>query len=209
MKITKSNILRFSLIASSALIAACTPDEEVFHDNSKVDPAIVDSVSICPNQKYLIADGNAQIEMQPTVYTTSGTQVPDTRVDDDWIEYITDTPGVTAGRKISINDASLAGQTVTVRARIKTTGKTSEPITFSVLAPKKEQYADERNIPVIFHVLQTSDDINNYGGEFKLERIEMQMKRLNNMFSGAISQNPVGVNSNIKFVMAEFTPTGF
>lgn len=208
MKITKSNILRFSLIASSALIAACTPDEEVFHDNSKVDPAIVDSVSICPNQKYLIADGNAQIEMQPTVYTTSGTQVPDTRVDDDWIEYITDTQGVTAGRKISISDASLAGQTVTVRARIKTTGKTSEPITFSVLAPKKEQYADERNIPVIFHVLQTSDDINNYGGEFKLERIEMQLKRLNNMFNGAISQNPVGVNSNIKFVMAVYDQYG-
>ena len=200
--------MQTAFFVSAALLAACTPDEEVFYDNSKVDPAIIDSVSICPNQKYLIADGNAQIEMQPTVYTTSGTEVPDARVDDDWIEYVSDVPGITAGRTISVSDASLAGTTVTVRAKIKSTGKTSEPITFTVIASKKEQYAEVRTIPVIFHVLQTSDDIDNYGGEFKQERLEMQLKRLNNMFSGAISQNPVGVNANIKFVMAEYDQYG-
>ncbi len=204
----KTKILSICFIASAVLLAACTPDDEVFHDNSHVDPAIVDSVSIRPNQKYLIADGNAQIELQPTVYTTSGTQVPDTRVDDDWIEYTTDTPGVTAGRTISVNNASLAGTTITVRAKIKRTGKTSEPVTFTVIASKKEQYADVRTIPVIFHVLQTKDDIDNYGGEFKLERIEMQLKRINNMLSGAISQNPVGVNSNIQLVMATYDQYG-
>ncbi len=197
-----------AVIASASLYVACTPDAEVFHDNSHIDPAIVDSVSICPNQKYLIADGNAQIELQPTVYTTSGTQVPNTRIDDDWIEYTSDTPGVTAGRTISISDASIAGKQVTVKAKIKTTGKTSEPITFTVVAPKKEQYADVRNIPVIFHILQTKDDIDNYGGEFKLERIEMQLKRINNMLSGAISKNPVGVNSNIQLVMAVYDQYG-
>ncbi len=134
--------------------------------------------------------------------------MPNTRIDDDWIEYTTDTPGVTAGRTISISDASLTGKQVTVKAKIKTTGKTSEPITFTVVAPKKEQYADVRNIPVIFHILQTKDDIDNYGGEFKLERIEMQLKRINNMLSGAISKNPVGVNSNIQLVMAVYDQYG-
>lgn len=208
MKVKKSIIRNISLVSVALLATACSPDEEIFHDNSKVDPAIVDAVTIMPNQKRLIADGNAQIELQPTVFTKSGTQVPDTRVDDDWIEYTSDTPGVVAGRVISIADASLVGKTVTVKARVKTTGKESDPVSFSVIASKKDQFANELVIPVVFHILQTKDDIDNYGGEFKLERIEMQLKRLNNMFSGAVSHNPVGVNTNIKFEMAQYDQYG-
>ena len=208
MKVKKSIIRNISLVSVALLATACSPDEEIFHDNSKVDPAIVDAVTIMPNQKRLIADGNAQIELQPTVFTKSGTQVPDTRVDDDWIEYTSDTPGVVAGRVISIADASLVGKTVTVKARVKTTGKESDPVSFSVIASKKDQFANELVIPVVFHILQTKDDIDNYGGEFKLERIEMQLKRLNNMFSGAVSHNAVGVNTNIRFEMAQYDQYG-
>lgn len=208
MKAIKSIIRNISFAVVALLVTACSPDAEVFHDNSKVDPAIVDAVTIMPNQKRLIADGNAQIELQPTVYTKSGTKVPDSRVDDDWIEYISDTPGVVAGRVISVTDASLVGKTVTVKARIKTTGKESDPVSFSIIASKKNEFANERVIPVVFHVLQTKDDIDNYGGEFKLERVEMQLKRLNNMFSGAVSHNPVGVNTNIKFEMAQYDQYG-
>lgn len=208
MKVKKSIIRNISLVSVALLATACSPDEEIFHDSSKVDPAIVDAVTIMPNQKRLIADGNAQIELQPTVFTKSGTQVPDTRVDDDWIEYTSDTPGVVAGRVISIADASLVGKTVTVKARVKTTGKESDPVSFSVIASKKDQFANELVIPVVFHILQTKDDIDNYGGEFKLERIEMQLKRLNNMFSGAVSHNPVGVNTNIRFEMAQYDQYG-
>ncbi len=208
MKVKKSIIRNISLVSVALLATACSPDEEIFHDNSKVDPAIVDAVTIMPNQKRLIADGNAQIELQPTVFTKSGTQVPDTRVADDWIEYTSDTPGVVAGRVISIADASLVGKTVTVKARVKTTGKESDPVSFSVIASKKDQFANELVIPVVFHILQTKDDIDNYGGEFKLERIEMQLKRLNNMFSGAVSHNPVGVNTNIRFEMAQYDQYG-
>ena len=203
MKAIRSIIRNISFAITALLATACSPDAEVFHDNSKVDPAIVDSVTITPNQKRLIADGNAQIELQPTVYTKSGTKVPDTRVDDDWIEYVSDTPGVMAGRVISVSDASLVGKTVTVKARVKTTGKESAPVSFTIIASKKELV-----IPVVFHVLQTKDDIDNYGGEFKLERIEMQLKRLNNMFSGAVSHNPVGVNANIRFEMAQYDQYG-
>lgn len=208
MKAIKSIIRNISFAVVALLVTACSPDAEVFHDNSKVDPAIVDAVTIMPNQKRLIADGNAQIELQPTVYTKSGTKVPDSRVDDDWIEYISDTPGVVAGRVISVTDASLVGKTVTVKARIKTTGKESDPVSFSIIASKKNEFANELVIPVVFHVLQTKDDIDNYGGEFKLERVEMQLKRLNNMFSGAVSHNPVGVNTNIKFEMAQYDQYG-
>lgn len=208
MKAIKSIIRNISFAVVALLVTACSPDAEVFHDNSKVDPAIVDSVVIMPNQKRLIADGNAQIELQPTVYTKSGTLVPDTRVDDDWIDYVSDTPGVVAGRVISVSDASLVGKTVTVRARVKTTGKESAPVSFSIIASRKDEFANEIVIPVVFHILQTKDDIDNYGGEFKLERVEMQLKRLNNMFSGAVSHNPVGVNSNIRFVMAQYDQYG-
>lgn len=208
MKAIKSIIRNISFAVVALLATACSPDAEVFHDNSKVDPAIVDSVTIMPNQKRLIADGNAQIELQPTVYTKSGTKVPDTRVDDDWIEYISDTPGVVVGRVISVSDASLVGKTVTVRARVKSTGKESVPVSFSIIASRKDQFANELVIPVVFHILQTKDDIDNYGGEFKQERIEMQLKRLNNMFSGAVSHNPVGVNTNIRFEMAQYDQYG-
>ena len=208
MKAIKSIIRNISFAVVALLVTACSPDAEVFHDNSKVDPAIVDAVTIMPNQKRLIADGNAQIELQPTVYTKSGTKVPDSRVDDDWIEYISDTPGVVAGRVISVTDASLVGKTVTVKARVKTTGKESDPVSFSIIASKKNEFANELVIPVVFHILQTKDDIDNYGGEFKLERVEMQLKRLNNMFSGAVSHNPVGVNTNIKFEMAQYDQYG-
>ena len=198
-----------ALAAAAVLLAAsCTPDEETFHDNSKVDASLIDSVAIVPNQKVLIADGNAQIELQPTVFTKSGVQVPDARVDDSWIEYTCDTPGVTAARTVSVSDAALVGRTLTVTARIKSTGKMSEPVSFTVIASRRQEYAQELTIPVVFHVMQTKDDIDNYGGEFKLERIETQLKRLNNMFSGAISHNPVGVDSNIRFVMAEYDPYG-
>lgn len=208
MKAIKSIIRNISFAVVALLVTACSPDAEVFHDNSKVDPAIVDAVTIMPNQKRLIADGNAQIELQPTVYTKSGTKVPDSRVDDDWIEYISDTPGVVAGRVISVTNASLVGKTVTVKARVKTTGKESDPVSFSIIASKKNEFANELVIPVVFHILQTKDDIDNYGGEFKLERVEMQLKRLNNMFSGAVSHNPVGVNTNIKFEMAQYDQYG-
>ena len=208
MKAIKSIIRNISFASAALLATACSPDAEVGHDNNEVDPAIVDAVTIMPNQKQLVADGNAQIELQPTVYTKSGTKVPDTRVDDDWIEYVSDTPGVVAGRAISIADASLVGKTVTVKARVKTTGKESAPVSFSVIASRKDQFATELVIPVVFHILQTKDDIDNYGGEFKLERVEMQLKRLNNMFSGAVSHNPVGVNTNIRFEMAQYDQYG-
>lgn len=207
MKMKKHTL--YSAIAAVALmIGGCTPDDEVFHDNSVVDPSILDYATIIPNQKKLIADGNAQIEFYPTFYTTTGRTVPDTRVDDNWLEFTVDVGGIEAGRYISVSDASLVDRTVTVSARVRQTGKESNPVSFQIIASKKEQYADVMTVPVVFHVLQTKDDIDNYGGEFKQERIEMQLKRLNNMFSGLISKNPVGVNSNIVFAMAEYDQYG-
>lgn len=204
----KSKIFLITIATVAMEFMACTPEDEVFHDNSIIDPSIIDSVSIIPNQKFLIVDGNAQIELRPIVYTKSGMQVPDTRLDSSWIEYMSDVPGVKAGRVITVSDATLAGKTVTVKARVKRTGKESSPVKFTLIDAKKERYAEKLTIPVIFHVLQTTNDIDNYGGEFKFERIKMQLKRLNNMFSGVVSKNPVGVNTNIEFVMALYDQYG-
>lgn len=205
MRITiKSTIL----LAAAALLSACSPDDETYVDNTDMDISVVDHVKLLPNQKMVLADGRAQMELYPCLYTKNDEQIPESRVKDEWLEYISETSGVTVGRYFSTDNTALIGKTITARLRIKGTDIESDPVRFTVADPKKAEYAASRTIPVVFHVIQTKEEVEYYGGEYKQERIGQQLQRLNNMLSAAVSNNPVGVNTNIQLVMAVYDPNG-
>lgn len=193
---------------ASIMMFACTPDDETYVDNTDMDVSVVDHISLMPNQKMVLADGHAQLELYPLLYTKDGDQIPESRVKDEWLEYVSETAGVTVSRYFSTTDASLVGKTISARLRIKGTNIESESVTFTVADPETAEYASTITIPVIFHVIQTKEEVEYYGGEYKEERIDMQLQRLNNMLSAAVSTNPVGVNSNIQLVMATYDPSG-
>lgn len=193
---------------ASIMMFACSPDDETYVDNTDMDVSVIDHISLMPNQKTVLADGHAQIELYPALYNEDGDQIPDSRVKDEWLEYVSETSGVTVSRYFSTSDASLVGKTISAKLRIKGTNIESETVSFTVSDPEKSEYSLQITIPVIFHVIQTKEEVEYYGGEYKEERIDMQFKRLNNMLSAAVSTNPVGVNSNIQLVLATYDPNG-
>ncbi|MDE6451767.1 MAG: hypothetical protein K2L23_05675, partial [Odoribacter sp.] len=100
------------------------------------------------------------------------------------------------------------GQTVTARLKIKGTSLESKPVTFRIAAPLEKEYTSEIKIPVIFHIVQTTEDIESFGGAYKQEQIEMLLKKLNRMFDGSTTNNPVGVNTHIRLEPALYDPYG-
>lgn len=198
----------YTTLLAGALMLACSPDSQTYHDNSVMDISSVDHVELLPNQKILLANGTAKLELYPCLYTEEGNQIPDDRVNDDWLEYVSETSGVSLSRYFSTTDKSLVGKTVTGKLRIKGTTIESETVSFTIEDPKESQYADAIKVPVIFHIVQTREDIESFGGAYKEEQIQSQLKRLNNMFNGSVSENPVGVNSHIEFALAEYDQYG-
>lgn len=195
------------LILGLQLILCCSPDDYTYYDNENVDISTIDSVVLKPNQKILIADGYAQLDLRPVVFNKQGFQIPDSRVKEEWLEY-TSPSGVTLSRYFSSSNGALIGQTITTQVKIKGTNIESQPFSFQVVAPLDPEYTTEITIPVIFHVIQTNEDIESYGGNYSREKIELQLEKLNNLFSGTSSVNPIGVNTHIRFQMAQYDQYG-
>ena len=62
--------------------------------------------------------------------------------------------------------------------------------------------------PWVFHLVQSNNDIIEYGGEIPQERINLLLDKINNTFSGAVSQNAMGVDTKIRFKAALYDPSG-
>ena len=101
------------------LLFGCTPDDETYRDNRIMDVSSVDSVALVANHVMVLADGHAQLELYPRLFTREGNQIPDERVNNEWLEYVSES-GLALSRYFSTADAALIGQTVT--ARLKNTG---------------------------------------------------------------------------------------
>ena len=204
----KKNISRFiAILLGLQLGTACTPEDYTYTNNEIVDPTTIDSVALIPNQHMLIADGYAQLDLRPVLFNKQRFRIPDSRIQEEWLEYITPS-GQPISRHFSTSEASLIGQTITTQVRVKGTDIISQPVSFQIVAPLEEKYMTPITIPVIFHVIQTTEDIESYGGPYSQEKIELLLQKLNHLFEGSASVNPVGVNTHIHFKMAEYDPDG-
>ena len=202
------NLLKYTVVfLGIQLLWSCSPDNYTYHSNEDVDVSTIGKVILKPNHTLLVADGKAQLDLRPVVYTTEGYQIPDERVKEEWLEY-TANPTLTLQRHFSTSESSLIGQEVSVKVKIKGTNVESEPVGFQVVAPLDSKYTTEIRIPVIFHVIQTMDDVEKYGGIYTADRIQLLLNKLNNVFSGEASVNPVGVNTHIRFEYARYDPKG-
>lgn len=203
-------LLTYMVAALTAwLSVACVPDKMEYHDNTHLDVSVVDRVELWPNQKIVLADGHAQLDLYPRLFTKDNLQIPDSRVNEEWLEYVPVTPGIQmTGRYFYTSDASLIGKEIKVKLSIKGTSLESDTVSFTVADPQASAYASDIRIPVVFHIIQTKEDVELYGGEYKQERVQMQLNRLNNMLNASVSNNPVGVNSHIRLEMAASDPNG-
>lgn len=85
-------------------------------------------------------------------------------MDHSQIEYYTSS-GESLQKMFSTSDKSLIGQEIKVNARIKGQELSSNTVTFTVTDPSVLNSYTEITIPVVFHLIQSNNDITEYGGE--------------------------------------------
>lgn len=204
----KRNLFKYMVVALGGLFLwACSPDDYIYHDNDSVDISRIGKVVLKPNHTLLLADGQAQLDFRPVVYTKEGYEIPDERVKEEWLEY-SSVLSLPLKRHFSVSDASLTGKEISIKVKIKGTEVESETVKFQVVAPLDKKYTSEIRIPIVFHVLQTTEDIEKFGEVYTADRIHMILNKLNNVFEGKVSVNPVGVNTHIRFEYAQYDPDG-
>ena len=196
-----------ALFGGLTFLASCSPDDYTYKDNTIVDLSTITRLEIKPNQLMVLADGHAQLDLRPYLYTEEGHLVPDDRVKEEWLEYVSD-EGVEINRRFSTTDASLVGKTLNVQAKLKGSSVTSDKVSFTVAAPLEAQYEKEIVIPVVMHIIQTTEEVEELYSKFDEDRLHQIVERMNNIFSGSVSHNPVGVNTHIRFQLAEYNPYG-
>lgn len=92
-------------------IWSCSPEDITYYNNEEVDIATIARVILEPNQRRLIADGHAQLDLRPVMFDQKGIRIPDTRVKEEWLEYTSD-EDISLSRHFSTTETSLIGKTV-------------------------------------------------------------------------------------------------
>ncbi|RHR78343.1 hypothetical protein [Odoribacter sp. AF15-53] len=186
-------------------IISCTPDKDEVLEMGLVDMDHIKDIKLRTSHYQLLANGKAQLEFNPLLTTKDGFTVQDSRVDHSQIEYYTST-GETLPKVFSTSDKSLIGKEINVHAKIKGADLTSNTVTFTISDPSVSDTYTEITIPVIFHLIQSNQDIAGYGGEIPMERIHLLIDKINNTFSGNVSTNAMGVDTKIRFKAAVYDP---
>lgn len=189
------------------LSAVSCQDKPFEYKVNSTDLDDVASISLKASHHTLLADGRCVLELYPALYNKAGKQIPDNRVKDEWLNY-TDSEGGLLTRYYTTDDISKAGKTVRARLSLKGTDLVSNEVSFTIEDPKAAQYSDAIEVPVIFHIIQTTEDVEDYGGPYRQEKIEQMVKKINYMFASSTTQNATGVNSNISIVLAGTNPDG-
>lgn len=188
-------------------IISCTPDKDEVLEMGLVDMDHIKDIKLRTSHYQLLANGKAQLEFNPLLTTKDGFTVQDSRIDHSQIEYYTST-GETLPKVFSTSDKSLIGEKINVHAKIKGVDLTSNTVTFTISDPSVSDTYTEITIPVIFHLIQSNQDIAGYGGEIPMERIHLLIDKINNTFSGNVSTNAMGVDTKIHFKAAVYDPYG-
>lgn len=84
----------------------------------------------------------------------------------------------------------------------------SNLISFEIVNPDTIKQCKRITIPIVFHLLQSNNDILEYGGEIPAEKIDLLLDKINNVFSGSVSHSAMGVDTKIEFRAACYDPDG-
>lgn len=188
-------------------IISCTPDKYDILEIGMVDMKQVKEIKLRTSHYQVLANGKAQLEFNPLLITDDGFEVRDDRVDHSQIEYYTSS-GESLSKIFTTTDKSQVGKEFSVQAKIKGTDLSSNMVKFSVVDACVLDTYTEITIPVVFHLIQSNDDIASYGGEIPMERIHLLIEKINNTFSGVTSANAMGVDTKIQFKAAVYDPYG-
>lgn len=203
----RKKIIYFVGLLLWMIIESCTPDEYTVVDQNSVSPEMVARIELRQNHYQVLADGRAELELRPVMYNEEGFEIPDSRVNDDWLEYRSP-DGKLLARYFSTSDKNLVGQELKVFARLKDKDIYSDTVAFTVEEPLNTEDMEEITIPVIFHLIQSNDEVVSFGGKYPAEKIDMTVLKLNQAFAGTISKNAAGVDTKIHFKAALYDPYG-
>ena len=167
----------------------------------------IETIKLHLNHYQLLADGKSELEFSPVLMAKDSFKVADSRINHSLIEYHS-LSGDILEKNFSTSSTSLIGQEMNVYATIKGTELKSDTVSFTVVDPSALEQCTEITIPVVFHLIQSDADITSYGGEIPEERIQALFNKINNTFSGAASNNAVGVDTKIRFKPALYDPYG-
>lgn len=196
-----------SFILFAVFIAACTPDKYEFREMGMADMDDVREIKLRISHYQLLADGKAQLEFSPLFITKDGFEVLKNRIDYSQIEYRTLSGELLPG-KYTTSDQALIGKKIEVYARIKGKDLVSDTVSFTVTDPSAAKVFPEITIPIVFHLIQSDEEINGYGGKIPMERIHLLLDKINHTFSGAASYQATGVDTKIRFKAALYDPYG-
>ena len=186
---------------------SCMPDRYEYQEMPMANMEDVGQMKLCLSHFQLLADGKAEIEFTPMLTTKDSFEVADSRIDYSQVEFRT-LSGEVLPQAYSTANQALIGKEISVYAVIKETGLLSDTVSFTVTDPSPIDACAEVTIPVIFHLIQSEADITSYGGEIPMERMHLLLEKINNTFSGAVSNNATGVDTKIRFEPALYDPYG-
>ena len=202
------------VVACMSSMYACLPHDE---DYNNINVAFIDSVNIlklCPSHHTLVADGKAELVLNVKLYEDYNTEILPSRIPEDWVEYYT-ADGEKLTKYLKTSDANKSQ--IRVYAQLKgydeiedenrKYGLKSDTLTIDIKKPLEENRYQAIKYPIVFHVIQTSDDIKNYG-EVDTKRLMEYYNKLNQVFSGELGVAPTGGNAKISFELAEYDPLG-
>lgn len=176
-------------------------------------------VALYPNSPVLIADGKAQLTFKIRAYTEiqARTSVPYykdgvTMVRD---SFFLDTTTLNADRIpedqitiIASNGEKVQGRTFSTTANAgemsftcRIGEITSEPCKIKLIKPEIPEFTPIR-IPVVFHILYTSDNKTISEG-IKAQLLAEMLERMNKVFAGTFAPSPSSLDTKITFVQAE------
>ena len=186
---------------------SCVPERDEVVDIALIDTENIESIKLYSDHTQLLADGRAQMTFTPFFYTTDGYEITESQIDTTQIEYYT-ASGELVSNRYSTADLSLVGTDVTVYAKIKNKEIASNPVSFKIMDPAPVEAYNTITIPVVFHLLQSNNDILEYGGEIPSDKIYSLLDKMNYVFSGTVSRSPMGVDTKITFKAALYDPDG-
>ena len=201
--------LALSTLGLCALIAGCSPRQDVVYDTSVTNPDIIDSIVLKPSNDYLIADQANVLDLTPVCYYTKlGKKhiIPMENVSDDLFVWH-DEAGKEVSRHFSTTDQTLIGKDKTFTVTLKK-GKQlkSSPATVHIVPAKSTP--QKIVIPIVFHLIQTQKEITETAAHYEYSVFTKQVEKLNRVFANSVVKTATGVDTGIQFALAKYNPIG-
>lgn len=216
MKIMRLKLYTWGfMLALGMLVSSCLPEDVDYVNINEVNIDSVTRLVLRPNHYTLATDGISELELNVVVYKQQNIEMLASRIGEDWIEYYT-TKGDRVDRYYT-NSGAAAGDSVCIYAQLKGYDRLTDStlradlrtdtmvIHFRDPAPLEDW--EILTYPVVFHIVQTADDIKNYG-EASSQRILEFFDKLNRVFARECNVSANGTDTKIRFRLAEYDPYG-